>query len=72
MARLPRTCNSMSSLYERTPALEEMVNAGQVDANECETTLAEVMSGLGLAPLSREDEQTIRQELGLIVGRGLG
>src|SRR5579863_2141068 len=71
MARFPCAANSMSSLYERTPAFEEMVKAGTVGPRECETTLADVISGLGLAPLSREDEQTIRQELGLIIGRGL-
>lgn len=71
MARLPRAGKSMSLLYERTPAFEEMIKAGSVNPNECETTLADVMSGLGLAPLSREDEQTIREELGLIIGRGL-
>ncbi len=71
MARLPRTGKSVSSLYERTPAFEGMVKAGCVDSHECETTLADVMTGLGLAPLSSRDEQMIRKELGVIIGRGL-
>jgi len=48
-----------------------MVKAGSVDPHECETTLADVMTGLGLAPLSSQDEQMIRNELGVIIGRGL-
>src|SRR5580704_19508802 len=71
MARLPRAGKSVSSLYERTPAFEEMVKAGSVDPHECETTLADVITGLGLAPLSSRDEQMIRNELGVIIGRGL-
>jgi hypothetical protein len=71
MAWLDYPAPASGSLYERTPAFEEMVKAGAVDPHECETTLADVMSGLGLAPLSQEDEQTIREELGLIIGRGL-
>jgi hypothetical protein len=71
MARLPRTGKSVSSLYERTPAFEEMVKAGSVDPHECETTLADVMTGLGLAPLSSREEEMIRNELGVIIGRGL-
>jgi len=71
MARLPRTGKSVSSLYERTPAFEAMVKAGSVDPRECETTLADVMTELGLSPLSSQDEQIIRDELGAIIGRGL-
>jgi hypothetical protein len=71
MARLPRTGKPVSSLYERTPAFEEMVKAGSVDPHECETTLADVITGLGLAPLSSRDEQMVRNELGVIIGRGL-
>jgi hypothetical protein len=71
MARLPLTGKSVSSLYERTPVFEEMIKAGAVDPRECETTLADVISGLRLAPLSTADEQIIRHELGLIIGWGL-
>jgi hypothetical protein len=71
MARLPRTGQSVSSLYERTPAFAAMVKAGSVDPHECETTLAEVMTALGLAPLSSRDEQMIRSALEVIIGRGL-
>jgi hypothetical protein len=71
MARLPRTGNSVSALYERTPAFEEMVKSGFVDPHECETTLADVITGLCLAPLSSGDEQMVRNELGVIIGRGL-
>jgi hypothetical protein len=35
------------------------------------TTLSEVISDLGLAPLSPNDEQKVRDELGAIIGRGL-
>jgi hypothetical protein len=71
MAQLPRTGKSVSSLYERTPAFEAMVKDGYVDPYECETTLADVISELGLAPLSSQDEQIIRTELGAIIGCGL-
>jgi hypothetical protein len=71
MARLPRTGKSVSSLYERTPEFEAMVKAGLVDPRECETTFAEVIIELGLAPLSAEDEQIIRNELGAVIGRGI-
>jgi hypothetical protein len=71
MTRLPRTGQSVSSLYEHTPAFEELVKAGSVDPRECETTLADVITGLGLAPLSSQDEQIVRNELGVIIGRGL-
>ncbi len=71
MARLPRSGKSVSALYERTPAFEAMVKAGFVDSRECEITLADVIAELGLAPLSVEDEQTIRNELGAVIGRGI-
>ncbi len=71
MARLPRTGKSVSSLYERTPAFEAMVKAGSVDSHECETTLSDVMTELGIAPLSTEDEQMVRNELAAIIGCGL-
>jgi hypothetical protein len=70
MARLPRTGSSLGSLCERTPAFEQMVAAGLVDACEATTTLTEVFGELGLAPLSDEDEQKIRDELGFVIGRG--
>jgi hypothetical protein len=68
---LPRISTSVSSLYERTPEFEAMVKAGVVDPRECETTLAEVITELGLTPLSVEDEQKIRDELGAVIGRGI-
>jgi hypothetical protein len=34
------------------------------------TTLAEVIADLGLKPLSDEDEQKIREDLGAVIGRG--
>ena len=71
MARLPRTGKWVSSLYERTLDFEAMVEAGVVDPRECETTLAEVIIELGLAPLSAEDEQKIRHQLGTVIGRGI-
>jgi hypothetical protein len=71
MSRLPRWGASTSSLYERTPAFVQLVKAGLVDANECRTTLAEVIAELGLAPVSDEDERTIREELGAVIGRGI-
>jgi len=38
--------------------------------NEYLTTLAEVIADLGLKPLSDEDEQKIRYDLGAVIGRG--
>jgi hypothetical protein len=70
MARLPRTGSSLGTLCERTPDFEQMVAAGLVDAREATTTLAEVIADLGLHPLSDEDEQKIRDELGVVIGRG--
>ena len=71
MARLPRTGKSISSPYECTPEFEAMVKAGVVDPRECETTLPDVMIALGLALLSAEDEQFVRNELGAVIGRGI-
>jgi hypothetical protein len=39
MARLPRIGKAVSSLYERTLALEAMVEAGAVDPHECGVSL---------------------------------
>ena len=35
------------------------------------TTLPDLISGLGLAPLSPDDEQKVRQDLEAVIGRGL-
>src|SRR6516225_6641902 len=71
MARLPRTgSGGSSSLYERTPELGRMVEAGLVDSGEAETTLSEVIDGLRLKPLSAVEEETVRSELGLIIAAG--
>jgi hypothetical protein len=71
MVRLPRTVSSVCVIYERTPAIEALVERGLVDPNECVTTLHEVINHLGLKPLGSEDEQSIRSELGSVIGRGL-
>jgi hypothetical protein len=70
MARLPRTGSSIAGLCERTPAFEQLVAAGLIDAREATTTLSEIIAGLGLSPLSDEDERKIRDELGSVIGRG--
>jgi hypothetical protein len=70
MARLPQTGRAFSSLYERTPEFDRMVEAGLVNAREAETTLREVIEGLGLKSLSGIEEETVRFELGLIIAAG--
>jgi hypothetical protein len=70
MARLPRTGSSIASLCECTPAFKQLVAAGLIDAREATTTLSEVIADLGLSPLSGEDEQKIRNELGGVIGDG--
>jgi hypothetical protein len=67
MARLPRRGSSIASLCERTAAFEYLVAVGLVDRREATTTLAAVLVDLGLAPLSDEDEQKVREELGRVV-----
>jgi hypothetical protein len=56
-----------------------LVLVGLVDANEATkafadlgvtTTLKEVIADLGLKPLSAQDEQRVRDDLGVVVGRG--
>jgi hypothetical protein len=70
MARLPRSGATTSALCEHTPAFEELVAEGLVDAREATTTLTEVLADMGLKPLSDEDEQRVRDSLGMVVGRG--
>jgi hypothetical protein len=71
MVRLPRTGASICAIYERTPAVEAMVERGYIDPNECVTTLGEVITDLGLKALSSDDEQRIRNELAPVIGSGL-
>lgn len=69
MARLPRTGSASASLCERTPAKEEMIKAGLVADNKCETTLDQLVADLGLKPLSADEEQFIRARLGFVIGQ---
>jgi len=71
MARWPRGGSGIASLYERTPIIEEMIKAGLVEGTEFETTLPKVIADLHLAPLSPDDDQQIRLELGEIIHAGL-
>ena len=54
MARLPLTGQTVCSLYERTPVFDEWVKAGLVYPHECETSLSDVITGLGLKSLCPE------------------
>ena len=53
--------------------MAQMVSKGSSCASlyECETSLARVVSDLGLPPLSSYEEREIRSQLGHVVGRGL-
>jgi hypothetical protein len=68
---MPRTGSSVGAIYERTPAAEAMVERGLIHPNECVATLGEVITDLSLKVLSSDDEQRIRNELGLVIGSGL-
>jgi hypothetical protein len=70
MAKWPRTGSGIASLRERTPEFEAMVKSGLVDDCEAETTLVQVIAGLGLVPLSADDEEMIRCELGVLIAAG--
>jgi hypothetical protein len=69
MVRIPRTGVSFATIHERFPEFDRLVDAGLVDPRQATTTLAEVIADLGFVPLSVEDEQRVRDELGRIVGR---
>jgi hypothetical protein len=71
MARLPQTGRAVACLYERSPEIDDLVERGLVDPRECVTTLVDVIADLGLAPLSPDDEQKVRQALEAIIGCGL-
>jgi hypothetical protein len=77
MARLPQTGCAVASLWERTPEIEEAIELGLVHPDdpfvqiEYVTSLPAVMSSLGLAPLSPEDERKVRESPGAAIGRGL-
>src|SRR5262249_61729397 len=71
MARLPQTGSAAASLYERSPVTDAMVERGLADAREYVTTLVDAIAGLGLAALSPDDEQKVRDDLQAIIGRGL-
>jgi hypothetical protein len=68
MARLPATGQAVVSLYERNPESEYLVAPGLIDPRECVTTLADAIAGLGLAPLSNDEEQKVRRDLEGIIG----
>ena len=71
MARLPRTGSAVASLWERTPAIDELVKRGLIDPREFVTTLVDALAGLGLAPLSPGDGQKVWDDLAAVIGRGL-
>lgn len=71
MARLPQTGSAIASLRERSPVTDALVERGLADPREYVTTLAEAIAGLGLAPLSPDDEQKVREDLEAAIGRGL-
>jgi hypothetical protein len=70
MARLPWSGSSFAGIYERTPEIDQLIEAGVVHPRECLTTLDEVVSGLNLK-LSDEDKQKVRDDLGAVIGLGL-
>jgi hypothetical protein len=70
MAKWPQTGSGIASLHERTPEFEAMVKFGLVDHRDAETTLVQVIAGLGLVPLSADDERMIRSELGVLIAAG--
>jgi hypothetical protein len=70
VARFPRTGVTLHGLWERTPEVDELVKAGKAKIGGFETTLAQVIADLRLAPLSDDDEKKIRTELEFIIGRG--
>ena len=69
MARMPPTGRAVASLYERSRENDELVARGLINPSECVTTLADAIAGLGLAPLSPDDEQRVRCDLEAIIGR---
>jgi hypothetical protein len=70
MARLPRAGSRIAGIYERTPEIDQLIEAGVVHPRECLTTLDDVVSRLNLK-LSEEDKQKIRDDLGAVIGLGL-
>jgi hypothetical protein len=71
MARLPQTGSAAASLYERSPITDAVVERGLADPREYVTTLVDAIAGLGLAALSPDDEQRVRDDLQAIIGCGL-
>jgi hypothetical protein len=51
--------------------MDVVVQGGGVDPREYVTTLDAIISGLGLAPLSPDDEQKVRDDLEAIIGHGV-
>jgi hypothetical protein len=82
MARIPLTGSSVTSIYERTPEVEWLIEHGRklreaghpdvckVGPNEYLTTLAEVVAVLDIK-LSDEEKRQIRPRLESVVGLGL-
>jgi hypothetical protein len=72
-----RSGSSVWSLYERTPAMDAIVNAGGLhpdwkDVPPPTTTLAQVVAELGLVPFStRREEEDVRFAIGAVIGDGM-
>jgi hypothetical protein len=67
--KIPPTGRCYSSLYERTDKTDELVAAGVIARHVAPTTtLAEVVAESSLKPLSPEDEEKVRDLLGITIG----
>jgi hypothetical protein len=63
--KVPRSGGGIASLYERTDFTASLVAAGRILRRQSPTTaLTQVVNDLGLKPLSAEDEEEVRAQIG--------